>query len=189
MRFVLPLGTWSLLILTGCATITPREYLDEETAATITVTPKPWTFIASNSQTGFNNREFLDLYALDINRAGEHRQYLAVMRSLLDSTRQSNNTSSSDTPRLAMELETSERTITLNPATQTPRQLGIAKPLAQPFALDTRWWYFPASKEDLAVIAQSTNLVITFSTATQRVSYVVFRDGRAELAELSAKLQ
>ena len=181
MRSSLP--ALALLILAGCATtVAPREYQDEKTAATITAVAKPWIFTADNGQSGANNRDFLNVHAIDVNRAGDHRQYFAVMQSFFAGAPEG------DSSGTALELQTPERTISLQPVTQTPRELGIAEPLEQPFALESRWWYFPVSKEDLAAIARSKDLHVALVRHDSRVSYVVFRDGSAELTELSATL-
>jgi hypothetical protein len=171
------------LMLAGCATaIAPREYLDEKTAATITVVAQPWIFTSDAPRSNINERDYLNLYAIDVNRMGDHRQYIAVMQSFFaqDPVNQ--------TLDPTLELRTAERTLSLTPATETPRQLGIAQPLAEPFAQTSRWWYFPVSREDLAAVAQSKNLRAALVMNDTRMGYVVFRDGSAELSEMSATL-
>ncbi len=180
----IPLPAVALLILAGCATnLAPREFQDEKTAATITAVAKPWIFTAVNEQGTSNNHDFLNVHAIDVNRAGDHRQYFAVMQSFFAAG------PDGDAAGPVLELQTPERTISLQPATQAPRQLGIAQPLEQPFALESRWWYFPVGKEDLAMLARAKNLHVALLMRDARVPYVVFRDGSAELTELSATLR
>ncbi len=182
MRTFIPVV--ALLILAGCAATTaPREYQDEKTAATITAVAKPWIFTADTAQSAPNSRDFLNVHAIDVNRGGEHRQYFAVMQSFFVTS------PDGDASGPQLELQTPERTISLQPVTQTPRQLGIAEPLEQPFALESRWWYFPVSKEDLATVARSKNLHVALVTSDSRIAYVVFRDGSAELTQLAATLR
>src|SRR5262245_54633217 len=95
-----------VLLLTGCAAsgpVGPRQYLDEQTVATITVVSDPWVFsakrpealptaedrttVSATSMTdrpvfGTERRDFLSVYAIDVNRMGDHRQYLAVAQSV-----------------------------------------------------------------------------------------------------------
>src|SRR5512138_2777902 len=71
------------LSLCTCGTervVTPREYLDERTAATITVVRDPWIFTRGTVRASSGEyRDFLHLYAVDVNRMGEHKQYLAAL--------------------------------------------------------------------------------------------------------------
>ncbi len=173
-----------ILTLAGCASVAPREYLDPDTAATITVVAKPWILLADNSPSDFNKREFLDLYAVNINRTGDHRQYFAVMQSQFYFAPSNNETAAP-----VLEIETPTGMIALRSTTQSPRQLGITKPLEEPYTVKSRWWYFPVSKENLGAIARSTNLHATLVSGDARVSYGEFRNGSAELAKLSASLQ
>src|SRR5262245_6154305 len=72
--------TGLLTTLLGCAatpSTAPREYVDEQTAATITVAADPLVFAQDATAIG---RDFLNIYAIDVNRMGHHQQYLAVMQ-------------------------------------------------------------------------------------------------------------
>src|SRR5262245_32988080 len=72
------------LVMAGCATTRPagpREYLDEQTAATITVVSDPWIFTRERFGAKVDEQDFLNLYGIDVNRQGDHRQYIAVLQS------------------------------------------------------------------------------------------------------------
>ena len=71
-------------MLSGCAShvSTPRAYLDEETAATITIVAEPWIFTGEQVGASLNDRDYLNMFAIDVNRMGDHRQYLAVLQSM-----------------------------------------------------------------------------------------------------------
>jgi hypothetical protein len=187
MRKLLPLvlSIWVALLLVACATphsVAPREYLDEKTAATITVVADPWV-LASERTAQNEERDFLNLYAIDVNRMGEHRQYLAVLQWWPTPEAESGKV----TP--ALQLHAADRTITLNPTTEDARSLGIAQPVAQTMtALDSKWWYFPVNKEALADIAKSPDLRATLVVGSARTSFTKWRDGRAELIELTDAL-
>lgn len=176
-----PLGAMLLAVaLTGCAaapTTAPREYLDEQTAATITVVQKPWIF--TREQTAANaQRDYLHLYAIDVNRMGDHRQYFAALQSA----------SSADAPPPVLELKASGRVVTLEPVTQEPRELGIAQPIAESYTLTAAWSYFPVDKQTLATLANGGDLEAHLIHAQGPVTYVLWRDGRDELSELTAVL-
>src|SRR4029450_12901120 len=74
-----------MLVVAGCSTSRPagpREYLDEKTAATITVVADPWIFTREHFGAAVDANDFLNLYAIDVNRMGDHRQYLAVLQTI-----------------------------------------------------------------------------------------------------------
>jgi hypothetical protein len=173
-----------LLFAAGCATsITPRQYLDEETAATITVVARPWIFAVANPGVDMTRRGYLNLYALDVNRTGSHQHYFAVLQSSFDVALPDEKSS---TPTL--EVQTSDRKLVFKSISQSPRQLGIAQPLAQPIALQSRWWYFAASREEIAAVAQLQSPHVTLVANDIRFAYVEFQSAGKELTEFSATL-
>jgi hypothetical protein len=166
--------------LVACATphsTTPREYLDEQTAATIKVVSDPWIFTRERTSSAVDSYDYLNIYAIDVNRMGDHHQYLAVLKAWADND--SNST---------LELTTSDGAIKLQPASQSARELGIAQPIASAFAYDATWRYFPVTKEVLAKLAHSQNLSASIDTSDARIPYVMWRDGSAEVTELTAIL-
>jgi hypothetical protein len=172
------------LLLVACATphgTAPREYLDEKTAATITVVADPWV-LASERSAANDERDFLNLYAIDVNRMGEHRQYLAVLQWWPTSEVASGKVAPT------LQLIATDRTITLNPAPEDASALGIARPVAQTTAPGSKWWYFPVNKELLADVAKSPNLRATLVVGSDHTSFTQWRDGSAELIELTDAL-
>ena len=197
-----------LSVLTACATqraVTPHQYLDEETSATVTVVADPWIFSGKRAERAMptlmddraaaaantagerpefaaERRDLISLYAIDVNRMGDHRQYLAVQQSLAHAANDS-------TAVPSLELRFGAQTLALQPITQTPRELGIAREPVQAYARGSQWSYFPIDKNVLAAIARSQDLQATLVLAGERVAYETWRDGSAELTELSAVLQ
>ena len=176
-----PLGAMLVAIaLTGCAaapTTAPREYLDEQTAATITVVQKPWIFTrAENSANA--PRDYLHLYAIDVNRMGEHRQYFAALQSA----------PLADALPPILELKAGGQVVTLERAAQEPRELGIAQPIAESYTLTAAWSYFPVDKQTLAALANAGDLEARLIHLQGPMTYVLWRDGRNELSELTAVL-
>ena len=67
------------LIATGCASrqaTGPREYLDEHTAATITVAGENMVFAYGRPELGVNARDYVTLTAVDVNTSGRHALHL-----------------------------------------------------------------------------------------------------------------
>jgi hypothetical protein len=187
MRNLLPLvaSIWvATLLLAACATphsATPREYLDEKTAATITVVADPWV-LASERSAENDERDFLNLYAIDVNRMGEHRQYLAVLQWWPASDAVSGNVAPT------LQLHAADGTISLSPAPADARALGIAQPVAQSTAIGSKWWYFPVNKDVLADVAKSPDLRATLVVGSAQTAFIKWRDGSAELIELTDAL-
>lgn len=176
----------TLTFLAGCQTTqvtTPREYLDEQSAATITIVAKPWIFTSDAPAVSLYERNALNVYAIDVNRQGEHKQYLAVLETPGIHTFM---------PKEAvreLQLISTERTFKFSPVTQSPRDLGIAQPLADPLAQSFRWSYFPVSKDQVAEMAKATGVRSALLTEKDRFEYVEFANGREELAEFGAVLR
>lgn len=178
MRFLCAALLTSLFA--GCVSApatSPREYLDEQTAATITAVRQPWIFTRVQN-VGSAQRDFLHLYAIDVNRMGDHRQYIAALQS------------SADDPALhpSLELTAGGHTHRLAASAQDPRDIGIAQPIAESYTLTSAWWFFPVDKQTLAKLANARDLSAQLILGDERISYALWRDGRDELSELTAVL-
>lgn len=182
---VVPLFVLTLL-LNACSServVAPREYLDERTAATITVVKDPWIFTRESVRAGSSQyRDFLHLYVIDVNRMGEHKQYIAALHSLPSD----GAIDASKPPKL--ELTAGEWSMSFAASTVEAREIGLAQPVAESYALDATWWYFPVDKQALATLANTSNLDAELVWRGERTSYALWRDGREELSELTAVL-
>lgn len=171
------------LSLYACSTervVAPREYLDERTAATITVVRDPWIFTRETVRTGDGEyRDFLHLYAVDVNRMGEHKQYLAAL--IPEQVAEVDHAPS-------IELKAQEWSLSLQASTVETREIGIASPVAESYALAASWWYFPIDKQKLATIANAPELDAELIWNGERTSYAMWRSGREELSEFTAVL-
>lgn len=172
------------VLCAACAStsdVEPREYLDEQTAATINVVAEPWIFSRERTNVSVDQRDFLNVYAVDVNRMGDHRQYLAVLQSqpLLDERGR-------ELPPPTLQLQTGGEVLELSPALEDPKQFGVAQPIADSYSLTSKWWWFPVDKATLARIAHTQNLQVALASGETRTAYVLWRDGRAEAAAMTA---
>ncbi len=65
----------AVIVSTGCVNTHatgPREYLDERTAATITIAGEPMVFAYDRPELGVNARDYVTLTAVDVNTSGRH---------------------------------------------------------------------------------------------------------------------
>jgi len=171
-------------LLAACATphsVAPREYLDEKTAATITVVADPWV-LASERSSERDERDFLNLYAVDVNRQGEHRQYLAVLQWW------PNPDVANGKVAPTLQLHAVDRTIALQTVAEDARALGIAQPVAQSSGLGSKWWYFLVTKDILADVAKTPELRATLVVGDAQTRFSKWRDGSAELMQLTDEL-
>lgn len=166
--------------LMGCAaapTSAPREYLDEQTAATITVVQEPWIFTRALTDAN-SQRDYLHLYAIDVNRMGDHRQYFAALQSA---------PKEGALPPI-LELRAGEQVVKLEPTSEQARELGIAQPIAESYSLTSAWSYYPVDKSMLSSLAAAGELQAQLISSDGPIAYVLWRDGRDELSELTAVL-
>jgi hypothetical protein len=163
--------------LLGCATApspTPREYLDEQTAATIKVVAAPLVFAQDPSGGG---RDFLNVYAIDVNRMGAHQQYLAVLQWWPEQS-----VLAADGAKTTLHLETPAQTLSFTAVTQSVRELGIARQIDPTAPREAKWFYFATSKDVLAEVSKAGSMRATLVRDDERVAYELWRDKRAELS-------
>lgn len=122
------LATGALLAaicLAGCASeqpAGPREYLDERTAATITVAGESMVFTCSRPELGVNARDYVTLTAVDVNTSGRHATHLVGYAwSTLDKRAVEESGSH-------YELVTDDRTLPLQPMPDGFRSIGVNEP-------------------------------------------------------------
>jgi hypothetical protein len=176
-----PLLCLALLAFAGCATapsVTPREYLDEQTAATITVVADPWIFTRKNAPPQL---DFFNLYAIDVNRMGDHKKYFAVVHYWPGP-----ELAGSGAPALVLSGGAQE--LKLTAASEDARQLGVAEALDKSAPSSAKTWFYLVDKERLQAIAQSRQLSATLATERVDAAYVVWRDGSSELSEFATAL-
>src|SRR4051812_4412604 len=159
-------------LLCACATpsLAPREYLDEQTTATITVAAQPLVFVAQTStalaRDAERNRDYVELYGIDVNRMGNHRQFIALLQWTAPEH--------ASTAAPVLELGLGSETLKLEATTEDAKALGIAQPLAQAYSNASRWFYYPADSATLKRIAGARELAVSLLAADQRLSYEMF---------------
>ena len=181
-----------LAVLGGCASTAdrqPREFLDEQTAATITVVADPVIFVDTASQAmriererglaAGTSRDYLELYGIDVNRMGAHRQFFVLQQWLGEKDAQN---------VAVLELRTGGETVTLRSTKEEPRTFGVSAPVAPGLSKSAQWWYFPTDTATLRKVAAAGALDATLAIGDKRMAYTLFSDGRAQLGELASAL-
>lgn len=168
------------LTIQACSTapvVAPREYLDERTAATITMVAHPWIF---NREHVSAQLDFVHLYAIDVNRMGDHRKYLAVVKYW---PAPEHERYPDLLPVLVVRLQ--DEILELSPAEGDLKSHGVGQPLDAAAPKSAKTWLYPVDAEKLKRIASAGELSLALLANDTRADYIVWRDGRAELSEFS----
>ena len=122
---------WMLLwspLLAEAAAAAPRSLLDQGTGATIQLSARPWVLALDQPHLAAHARDYIALYAVEINTAGQRRYHLAAF---FWSTVPGRARYAGNAPELT--LRAADREIRLSPLGRTPREIGISRwPLAPP---------------------------------------------------------
>lgn len=131
-------GAWLLRLAVVCAVLgtgacasapppEPREYLDESTAATVTVAGSAIVFALERPDLGVNARDYVTLTGVDVNTSGRHVSHvIGYAWSTLDK-----RGVDGDGPA-TYELVVDDRVLPLAVMTAGFRSLGLATPPLQP---------------------------------------------------------
>lgn len=162
------------LPVAGCVATGPvadeREYLDESTAATVTVGSRALVFARERPELAVNARDYLSLVTVDVNRAGAHSQYFyGYVWSTLDKRRLQGEALDA----VRFELVADGRRIPLVPVAGPLRELGLGEPPLPAPARAVQVLVAPTSRE-----------VQEFVASADELRAVALRDGVAERFEL-----
>ena len=128
-RRLRPIATvMTVLVLGGCASRPPgdaRQYLDEVSAATVTVAPGSLVFARERPELAVHARDYITLVPLDVNRAGKHSLYFYVY---VWSTIDKRGLPANEAVAGQIELVADGKQIPLTASKSTPRELGLAEP-------------------------------------------------------------
>lgn len=166
---------WSSLavavMLAGCATSAPggggREYLDAETAATVTVGAPALVFARERPDLAVNARDYLTLVPVDVNRAGVHAQYfVGYAWSTIDKRSLADEPASPS----RFELVADGRRVPLAQHPGSLRELGLGDPPVPPPARSAMLLVAPTSREqqDFVLAAADVRAVLLRDSGSAR---------------------
>ena len=160
----------ALIVTSGCASSKatgPREYLDERTAATITVGGETMVFAYNRPELGVNARDYVTLAAVDVNTSGQHTLHLVGYAwSTLDKRAVKESASH-------YEIIADDRVLPLQPMPGGFRSIGVNEP---PIPVPSR--------SALPLTAPITREQLQFLRDTPGAHIVRTRDGVTEQFEL-----
>jgi hypothetical protein len=121
-----PLFFW--FVLGTALAAAPDSILDRNTGATISISSDSWVMALEQTQFAATARDFIALYAAEINVTGERKYRLAVF---FWSTVLGREHFAGSSPVLTLRID--DRVLRLDPEGRTPRDLGFSKwPLKAP---------------------------------------------------------
>jgi len=144
------------LAIGACASRPPedaRQYLDEVSAATVTVAPGALVFARERPELAVHARDYITLVPLDVNRSGKHSLYFYVyVWSTIDKRRLPTN----DAATGQIELVADGKQIPLIASKATPRELGLAESPVRAPSDSARLLIAPTDRETLEFLSRAT---------------------------------
>jgi hypothetical protein len=178
------LAAFAALLLTtaqrpACAgDLEPREYLDQETAATITVVAQPLVFAYPRTELAANARDYVTLAAAAVNRSGKV-SFVGIVYfwSTVDPRMRTDPLPAPD----SLIVQADDRRIELHLRGRSAHDAGIGVPADAPpgppvtpnaYGIDLATLRFMAEARQLTVLAESDGALLR---------YPLWGDGRAAL--------
>jgi len=184
-RLVRTLRTgWLAVLLASCAAAAlagdkePQEYLDEDTAATITVVGEPLVFAYARRDLAVNARDYVTLAAAAVNRAGKISYVLIGY-----------NWSTVD-PRLRPDplpaaeplvLQADDRRIPLTLRGHSAHEAGIGVPVHAPPGTNALPNVYGSDLATLRFLAEARHLALEAESSGTPLGYELWEDRRAAL--------
>lgn len=180
IRVTLPAAV--LLALTTCAALAagkqPQEYLDEETAATVTVVGEPLIFANERRDLAANERDYVTLAAAAVNRNGKISYVLiAYFWSTVD-PRLRQDALPSPEPLL---LQADDRRIELHLRGHSAHEAGIGVPVHAPPGAPVTPNVYGTDLATVRFVTEARRLTLLVDSDPSPLSYELWEDHRAAL--------
>lgn len=154
-----------------------REYLDEQTGATVSAVDRPLVFARDRSERAANQRDYVTLVAATVNRAGQRTYVLiAYIWSTLDPRY---DPAQVDPDSLVIVGD--DRRIRLNANGKSSADLGVARGIDAPKGRAAKPLAFSTDPDTLRFIAAARNLEVQAKVDGAVVSYTLWDDQRRSL--------
>jgi hypothetical protein len=155
--------------------------LDRKTGATLQLSTSPWVLALDQPHMAANARDYIALYAVELNTSGKRSYHLAAF---LWSTVLGRDKYAGDKP--VLQLRAGDRELKLDPLGRTPRDMGISQwPLKPPGRAAVLAIY---EVDEALLRAMSTNIQLRVRPASdaslpEDVWFDIWRSGREAFAD------
>jgi hypothetical protein len=169
--------------LSACTTLpgtaSPEEYLDPETAATISIVGKPLVFAHERPERAAHMRDYVTLAAAAVNRSGKTDYVLVAY----DWTTFDEHGRSGETPNAssALVVAADDRRITLSLAGHSAHDVGIGTPVHPPPVGPATPDIYRTDLETMRFIAAARHLAVLKQSDAAATAYPIWDDQRAAL--------
>jgi hypothetical protein len=164
----------------------PSEYLDQTTAATISVVAKPLVFAHERPELAAHARDYVTLAAASVNRGGAIEYYIfAYLWSTVDNRNRSGVPPTADTLTIAAD----DRRINPQLVGHSSQEAGVGSAVRAP---PGHHWTLNVYKTDVATlgfIAESRQLTVITGATEGPVTYEPWDDQRRALRGLVRRLE
>jgi hypothetical protein len=169
--------------LSACTTLpgtaSPEEYLDPETAATISIVGKPLVFAHERPERAAHMRDYVTLAAAAVNRSGKTDYVLVAYDwTTFDEHGRSGESSSTTT---ALVVAADDRRITLSLAGHSAHDVGIGTPVHPPPVASATPDIYRTDLATMRFIAAARHLAVLKQSDTTATTYPIWDDQRAAL--------
>lgn len=179
---VCALAVW--LTLSGCtfAPERPPEYLDPETAASVTTVTAPMVFARAHQDVAANARQYLTIAAVSVNRSGKYDYVLlAYLWSTVDP-----RLGADRHPGQNMILLADDRAIRLVRDGRSLHEVGISTPLHAPEHVRGQPRIYRADLDTLKFLAQARRVRLLLEGDDDPRPFDVWQDGRSALTQFTS---
>lgn len=182
----------SLSVLSGCmtareGTVLPQEYLDDRTAATVSVVAKPLVFARERRELAAHARDYVTVAASSVNRGGSVDYFLLVyFWSTLDRRDRPGGRDLSAPEDITVAAD--DRLIRLKLLGHQPQEAGVGSALHAP---PHRHWTLNVYRTDLATLrflSEAGHLAVVADSPEGPVTYESWGDDHQALRGLVARL-
>jgi hypothetical protein len=160
------------------ADLEPQEYLDQDTAATVTVVAQPLVFANPRTELAANARDYVTLAAAAVNRNGKVSYVgIAYFWSTVD-PRMRTDPLPAPEPLI---LQADDRRIELRLQGQSPHDAGIGVPVHAPPGTVATPHVYGIDLATLRYMAEARQLVVLADSNGALLRYPLWEDHRAAL--------
>ena len=156
----------------------PREYLDEQTAATITIVGQPMVFAYARRELAANARDYATLAAAAVNRSGKVNYVVVVYFWTTVDPRLRDAYSPAAEPLV---LQADDRKVNLRLQGHSPHDAGIGEPIYAPPGEPVVSNVYGADLATLRFVAAARHLALEVDSGGTTFEYELWEDRRDAL--------
>lgn len=160
----------------------PQEYLDEKTAALVRSASTPTIFARAHPDVAANARQYANVLAVSVNRAGNIEFLLLVYFWSTVDPRLGAGAHPGDT----LVVLADERAVRLQRDGRTLEEIGIARPLLRPPHARGQPRIYRTDRDTLLFISTARHLRLQLEGDQDARPFDLWKDGRRELGRVAA---